>query len=151
MGASAPVVIPASLSGHDISRSYAPRAKCLGTLGFARKVRMASRTIDFFVSFPPSTFDTPTAKTLARSPGYDLAGSKSSSPGVCRPSSTPKRYRNWLAFVRHDPMQAAPSAPTSSRPWPTRPIPHKNAENLGGGLSRMAGRPCDRPGCGQRS
>ncbi|MCS6899457.1 MAG: hypothetical protein NZX77_06765, partial [Polyangiaceae bacterium] len=24
-------------------RSYAPRAKCLGTLGFARKVRMASR------------------------------------------------------------------------------------------------------------
>ncbi|MCS6901405.1 MAG: SAM-dependent methyltransferase, partial [Polyangiaceae bacterium] len=28
----------------DIFRSYAPRAKCLGTLGFARKVRMASRT-----------------------------------------------------------------------------------------------------------
>ncbi|MCS6902074.1 MAG: hypothetical protein NZX77_20210, partial [Polyangiaceae bacterium] len=27
-----------------IVRSYAPRAKCLGTLGFARKVRMASRT-----------------------------------------------------------------------------------------------------------
>ncbi|MDW8250795.1 MAG: hypothetical protein RMJ98_15975, partial [Myxococcales bacterium] len=31
--------------GHThTDRSYAPRAKCLGTLGFARKVRMASRT-----------------------------------------------------------------------------------------------------------
>ncbi|MCS6898693.1 MAG: hypothetical protein RMJ98_03160, partial [Myxococcales bacterium] len=34
----------ARAAGHIHIRSYAPRAKCLGTLGFARKVRMASRT-----------------------------------------------------------------------------------------------------------
>ncbi|MCS6901502.1 MAG: hypothetical protein NZX77_17255, partial [Polyangiaceae bacterium] len=37
-------VLTEELPRADINRSYAPRAKCLGTLGFARKVRMASRT-----------------------------------------------------------------------------------------------------------